>query len=208
MSYMQFELSALNKEDVSEFKRDMQEAFQAGAESYFGESYGEVLPEGDIDESLSNPTAAAYRATMDGAPVGGAIVSFDNDGKAGHLDFLFVKTGVQSKGIGQRIWHQIESMYPNVELWETYTPYFDKRNIHFYINSLGFAAVEFFNKKHPDPHDPQARATSDAQGRSHDDSQAQACSPNASRDRSNDDQRDHSNDDGAEMFRFEKKMHS
>jgi len=37
-------------------------------------------------------------------------------------------------------------------VWETSTPYFDKRNIHFYINRCGFHAVEFYSKYHPDPH--------------------------------------------------------
>ena len=31
----------------------------------------------------------------------------------------------------------------------------DRRNIHFYINSLGFHAVQFFNEYHPDPHMPE-----------------------------------------------------
>ncbi|MDO4212045.1 MAG: hypothetical protein Q4D23_10135 [Bacteroidales bacterium] len=34
------------------------------------------------------------------------------------------------------------------------TPYFDTRNIHFYVNRLGFHIVEFFNTHHPDPHLP------------------------------------------------------
>ena len=36
-------------------------------------------------------------------------------------------------------------MYPEIELWITYTPYYDKRNIHLYMNVLGFHAVEFTN---------------------------------------------------------------
>lgn len=43
-------------------------------------------------------------------------------------------------------------MYPQVRVWETYTPYIEKRNIHFYVNRCGFHIVEFFNEKHPDPH--------------------------------------------------------
>ena len=31
-------------------------------------------------------------------------------------------------------------------------PYYDKRNIHFYVNCLGFKIVEFFSPKHCDPH--------------------------------------------------------
>ncbi len=57
----------------------------------------------------------------------------------------------QNKGIGQKIWNEIESLYLNTKIWETCTPYFDKRNIHFYVNKLGFHIVEFFNEKNPEP---------------------------------------------------------
>ncbi len=39
-------------------------------------------------------------------------------------------------------------------IWQTHTPYFEKRNIHFYLNKCGFTIVEFFNPFHPDPHQP------------------------------------------------------
>ncbi len=48
----------------------------------------------------------------------------------------YVKHGVQSKGI----------------VWETGTPYFERRNIHFYVNKCGFHIVEYYNEKHPDPY--------------------------------------------------------
>jgi len=36
--------------------------------------------------------------------------------------------GVQSKGIGQAIWKSIEATHPEIEVWETCTPYkFEKR---------------------------------------------------------------------------------
>ena len=87
--------------------------------------------------------------------VGGVIVTIDEKTNHNHLDFLFVKVGVQSKGIGQAIWKEIEKLYPNTKVWETCTPYFDKRNIHFYVNRLGFHIVEYFNEKHPDTNRPQ-----------------------------------------------------
>ncbi len=87
--------------------------------------------------------------------VGGIIVTIDEKTNHNHLDFLFVKVGVQSKGIGQTIWKEIEELYPNTKVWETCTPYFDKRNIHFYVNRLGFHIVEYFNEKHPDTNRPQ-----------------------------------------------------
>ena len=46
-------------------------------------------------------------------------------------------------------------MYPDVKVWETVTPYFEKRNIHFYVNRCGFHIVEFYNSHHPDPDDPE-----------------------------------------------------
>lgn len=66
---------------------------------------------------------------------------------------LFVSPNVHSKGIGYAAWCEIEKMYPQVKLWGTVTPYFEQRNIHFYVNRCGFHIVEFFNKHHPDPNE-------------------------------------------------------
>lgn len=83
--------------------------------------------------------------------MGGAIVQIDDQTHHNHLDFLYVDTTHQNKGIGYKIWTALEQKYPQTVLWETCTPYFDKRNIHFYINRCGFAVVEFYNQSHPDP---------------------------------------------------------
>ena len=69
-------------------------------------------------------------------------------------DLLYVKSGTQGKGIGKAIWFAIENLYPDTKIWETCTPYFEKRNIHFYVNVCGFHITEFFNKKHPMPDTP------------------------------------------------------
>ena len=70
------------------------------------------------------------------------------------MELLFVSPRVHSKGIGYAAWCEIERMYPQVKVWETVTPYFEKRNIHFYVNRCGFHIVEFFNSHHLDPNDP------------------------------------------------------
>jgi catechol 2,3-dioxygenase-like lactoylglutathione lyase family enzyme len=57
--------------------------------------------------------------------------------------------------MGRAAWGEVERLTPDVAVWETGTPYFATRNIHFYINKCGFHAVEFFNRFHPDPHDPE-----------------------------------------------------
>lgn len=150
---MAITLRTVRSTELAEYKREMQKAFQLGAEAEYGETDMQVLPEADIDRSLNTEGAAAYAAIVDDRIVGGAVVVTDSETQHNHLDFLFVKTGVQSKGIGQAIWQEIERLYPDTRVWETCTPYFEKRNIHFYINRCGFHAVEFFNPMHPDPHE-------------------------------------------------------
>lgn len=147
---MEFKLRTIEKEDIKQFKKDMQEAFQQGAMSELNDLDVEILPEKDIDESLSKKGAVAYKAVVDGKMLGGVIVVIDEETQHNHLDFLYVKYGTQSKGIGQKIWNEIERLYSQTKVWETCTPYFEKRNVHFYINRLGFHAVEFFNPHHKD----------------------------------------------------------
>ena len=151
---MKFQLIPLDAEHIKQFKSDMQAAFQQGAEDGFGTMEESILPESHIDRSLSAQGAIAYEALIDGEMVGGAIVVIDSETQHNHLDFLYVKNGVQSKGAGHLIWTAIENLHPETKVWETCTPYFEKRNVHFYVNRCGFHIVEFFNKYHLDPNDP------------------------------------------------------
>lgn len=155
-------LARLSEEHTIAMKEEMQEAFQHGFQAYQKDNGEEdsnqwqVLPDEDFYRSLRAEGAEAYEAVdINDQRVGGAIITIDSSMHEGELAFLYVKVGVQSKGIGQAIWKAIETMHPEVELWETCTPYFDRRNIHFYINRCGFHAVEFFNEHHPDPHMPE-----------------------------------------------------
>ena len=50
--------------------------------------------------------------------------------------------------------HLIEEQYPETKIWATHTPYFEKRNIHFYVNKCGCHIVGFYNPHHPEPHGP------------------------------------------------------
>ena len=139
---------------ASFMKSDMQEAFQKGFEDAFGKTDAVILPEKEIDQSVNAEGSAVYKAVVDGEMVGGAVVIINESTQHNHLDLLFVKNGVQSNGIGKKIWFELERIYPNTKVWETCTPYFDKRNIHFYVNVCGFHITEFFNEKHPMPDTP------------------------------------------------------
>lgn len=151
---MNFELIPITEIDIKQYKAMAQEAFQKGFEDKFGKTDAIILPEKDIEQSLTAKGSAAYKAIVDGEMSGGAVVVIDEENQHNHLDLLFVKYGIQSKGIGKAIWNEIEKRYPETKTWETCTPYFDKRNIHFYVNVCGFHIVEFFNEKHPMPDTP------------------------------------------------------
>lgn len=146
---MNFTLTPIVNSDLKQYKAMAQEAFQKGYEDNFGKTNEIILPEKDIDQSLNTKGSVAFKAVFDGEMVGGVVVLTDQVTQHNHLDFLFVKYGLQSQGIGKAIWFELEELYPNTKVWKTCTPYFDKRNIHFYVNVCKFHITEFFNEKHP-----------------------------------------------------------
>ena len=151
-------LELLEDSDREQFILDNQEAFKYGALEEFGrrddhfEEGEEIISRKTIEASIDS--GEAYRIIQNGEKVGGVIVSIKKD--KGDLDILFVSPKVHSKGIGYAAWCEVEKLYPQVKIWETVTPYFETRNIHFYVNRCGFHIVEFFNSHHPDPNDPDA----------------------------------------------------
>ena len=148
-------LLPLEASDRNQFILDNQEALNYGALEELGlrddhfEDEGEIISRETIEQSIVS--GEAYRIMLDGKPVGGVIIKVDGD--RGDLEILFVSPNVHSKGIGYAAWSAVEKLHPEVKVWETVTPYFEKRNIHFYVNRCGFHIVEFFNSHHPDPND-------------------------------------------------------
>lgn len=152
------ELRILNNNELPTFMKEMQEAFQKGFENRFGKTENLVLPESDIVQSLNTPHSVTFEVIEDGERLGGAIIALSDDGQRGDLHLLYTKVGCQNRGVATFVWRTIESLYPEVTVWETHTPYFEVRNIHFYVNRCGFHIVEFFNPHHPDPHDFSERS--------------------------------------------------
>ncbi len=172
-------LIRLAENDRERFILDNQYAFKYGAMEEFGlrddhfEEDGEIISRETIEESIDG--GEAYRIMQGNEKVGGLVIHVD--GKHGNLELLFVAPSVHSKGIGYAAWCAVEQLHPEVTVWETCTPYFEKRNIHFYVNRCGFHIVEFFNSHHPDPHDPETGEENDYRG-----------------------------EEGGGLFRFEKRM--
>ena len=149
-------LVPLEKEDREQFITDNQEAFNFGALEEFGmrdnhlEEDGQIISRATIEKSIDD--GIAYRIMDGNKKVGGAVIRID--GTRGDLDLLYTSPKAHSKGIGYAAWCEIERLHPEVEVWETVTPYFETRNIHFYVNRCGFHIVEYYNKYHKDPNEP------------------------------------------------------
>ena len=154
-------LARLQESDREQFIKDNQWAFRYGAQIEFGmrddrtEEGTEVISRHTIEQSLDGENAEAYRIVLDGKHVGGVVLSIDHKAGKGELELLFVSPEVHSRGIGKAAWRAVEALHPEIHLWETITPYFEKRNIHFYVNSCGFQIVEFWNKYHHGPAVPE-----------------------------------------------------
>lgn len=134
------------------FIDEVQDAFQKAYVREFGKYDKLVLPVEDIEESFEAKGSEAYIVEIDGERVGGVIIVIDEITRCNSLHLLYVKPGLQNAGNGFKIWQSIEELHPKTKIWETHTPYYDKRNIHFYVNRCGFKIVEFFNPRHKDPH--------------------------------------------------------
>lgn len=151
------QLVPLTAEDREQFILDNQEAFNYGAfeenpdiDHQFEEEE-QIISRQTIAESIDQ--GQAYRIVHDGQVVGGLVVKVEGD--RGELDLLFVSPKAHSKGIGFAAWQAVEQAFPQVRVWQTVTPYFEKRNIHFYVNRCGFKIVEFYNHYHPYSNDPE-----------------------------------------------------
>ena len=149
---MDVRLEFLKSQDEEQFIRDNQSAFNYGAEQYFSEQElkeqheeeGQIISRETILNSLHHEGSIAYRIIADNKKVGGIIINLKDN--FGELEIFFVIPSYESKGVGQAAWKEIERLHPEVKVWETVTPYFEQRNIHFYINKLGFHIVEFYPK--------------------------------------------------------------
>ncbi len=143
---------------LTEFKSALQDSFRVAAEADFGHPLDEPIPsDDDIEQSFNTTGAVTYWIMANDQRVGGAVVVIDQMSGRNSLSFFFIATSQQSRGLGLKAWNAIEKEFPLTKVWETVTPYFEKRNIHFYVNRCGFKIVDFYNKYHPDPHQDSLR---------------------------------------------------
>ena len=137
------------KDELANFKQGLHEAFLKGLKDSFPEHENpiEIAPvpqEEDVEKML----AAIYHLVMNGEKQGGVVLKI-NESQHNEVVFLYTNANAYDKGIGTKAWQAIEAAYPLTKVWELYTPYFEKRNIHFYVNKCGFKIVEFLHRGNP-----------------------------------------------------------
>ena len=152
-------LASLAADDREQFILDNQWAFKHGALYEFGErdnhidGDGEIISRQTIEMCMDAEGAEAYRIMSEGQKVGGVILHIDKETQINELDILFVAPEAHGKGIGYGAWLAVEALHPETKIWKTCTPYFDKRNIHFYVNKCGFQIDEFWCEYYKPDHD-------------------------------------------------------
>ena len=150
---MKIELKPLAETDRENFIAEIQRAFKVAAVEEFGDTDDEIIPREDVVECFDADGAESYNILRDGENVGGAVIKISADNR-NELLLFFIKVGCQSRGLGLAAWQAIENLHPETKIWETFTPYFERRNIHFYVNKCGFHIVEFYNPKNPQRDSP------------------------------------------------------
>ena len=145
-------LIPLSADDREQFILDNQWAFKYGAIEEFGErddhldGDGEIISRRTVERCIDDPNNETYRIMHEGRRVGGLILKINKETHHNELEILFVLPEEHTKGIGYGAWCAVEELHPETEVWETCTPYFEKRNIHFYVNKCGFKIDEFWCK--------------------------------------------------------------
>jgi hypothetical protein len=156
-------LVPLTEKDREQFIIDNQWAFKHAAMLEFGErdnhinDDGEIISRKTIESCIDDPANESYLIIADSKRVGGLILKIDSETHRNHLEILYTLPEEHSKGYGYGAWLAVEALHPETVAWETCTPYFDKRNIHFYVNKCGFMINEFwceyFRPKHESKND-------------------------------------------------------
>lgn len=146
-------LVPLRPAELPQFTKNLQEAFSITIREKFG-TIESIPTEEEVQTAFRSKGTAIYHIVLQNRRVGGAVVTINEQTQHNSLDLFFISPEHHSRGLGLAAWKAIEKAYPHTAVWETVTPYFEERNIHFYVNKCGFQIVEFFNAHHMDPHGP------------------------------------------------------
>ncbi len=144
-------LQPVRPEELPDFAANLQNAFSIAVRETFGTT--EPVPsDEELKHSFAAKGAHVLHVVLQGRRVGGVVVVIDEKTQHNTLELFFISPEQHSRGLGFAAWKAVENAYPDTVTWTTFTPYFEQRNIHFYVNKCGFHIVEFFHAGHMDPH--------------------------------------------------------
>ncbi|MGL5348662.1 MAG: GNAT family N-acetyltransferase [Peptostreptococcaceae bacterium] len=146
---MDIKFETMNKNDIDNLIPIMKSAFDYDTKIHLGKETGG--PSGYDDGTFLrrwglDKEATSYCIYLNNILIGGTIL-WINDNNENSLGCLFIDINYEDKGIGTKVWHKIESMYPNTKVWNTETPIFSRRNHCFYVNKCGFHIIKIKNPK-------------------------------------------------------------
>lgn len=107
------------------------------------------VPNGDEFKESIEKGLETLKIYYDNALIGAVVIALDTQTNINKVELLFISPDSKGKGLGTKAWQAIEKTYPNTEVWCLITPYFLKRNVHFYVNKCGFAITKYYNKWNP-----------------------------------------------------------
>ena len=89
---MTFQLVCIEPKELTQYKSDMQEAFQKGFEDVFGKTDAVILPEKDIDQSVNAEGSAVYKGLLSMEKWWAVQLLIINEStQHNHFDLLFCK---------------------------------------------------------------------------------------------------------------------
>lgn len=150
---MNIKLKKIEPQEIDLLKNEMKKSFTQGVIDRFGNPSAAPIPsDSDITKVLNDSCCDIFIITADSAPAGAAIIKHEPNHRYS-LELFFIFKDFLNKKIGSAAWQEIEGNYPDAEAWETCTPYFERRNIHFYLHKCGFKITDFFSEYHKEEHD-------------------------------------------------------
>lgn len=132
-----------------DFAKEVVAVFSIAVVEYFGNADGRnAVPFDEVEKSLHKTGVEVYDLFCQETKVGGVVLHIDAATQRNTMELFYICPEFHGRGLGETVWKAIEQRYPETRVWELVTPYFEKRNIHFYVNKCGFHIVEFFNSHH------------------------------------------------------------
>ena len=132
----------VNRNNLPIFISRIQEAFSITMRKKFG-IVSDIPTTEEIEELYTSKETQTYFINFKGNNIGGVIIKINNETQENFLELFYISEEYHNQNLGFITWKAIEKKYPSTTVWRTITPYFEERNIYFYVNKCGFHIVKF-----------------------------------------------------------------